>query len=89
VTGVRGVNVFEVALWCVLRLREDKKCGARIVGGGGVAVGDGVLHGPAHAFLVVFGGCDVGTMPCVRFVSFNDVVVAGRARLLRGVCWWP
>jgi hypothetical protein len=45
---------------------EDK--GGR-VGGVGVGTGDGVFHGAAHAFVVVFRVCDVSVVSCVWGVA--------------------
>jgi hypothetical protein len=44
---------------------EDEECGVKGVGGGIVDICDGVFHGTANAFVVVFKISDVGAVPSV------------------------
>jgi hypothetical protein len=61
---VRGVDVFGVAVGCVFPSGKYEDGCAGCVRGCGVCAGDGMFHGAAHAFVVVFWVGDVGAGPC-------------------------
>jgi hypothetical protein len=48
---------------------EDEDDSAGRVASAGVGDGDGVLHGAANAFMVVFRVSDVSAVPCVVCVA--------------------
>jgi hypothetical protein len=59
---------------------EGEDGGIGGVRGGRVGASDCVFHGVAHAFVVVFRACYVGTMPCVK-----GATTAGREEHVFGV----
>ena len=66
---VGGVDVFRVAVWCVFPSGENEDGSAGGVCVCKVCAGDCMFHGTAHAFVIVFGICNVGTLPCVWSIT--------------------